>query len=539
MDAPGTEPWKRARARAGEILARVADRNGLDVIGRIPETGQLAVDLGPGGIEALRAELADDPRVQRVELDRPIELRHVPNDPAWSLPDSHAPGGTFAQWHLRQINAPAAWDLSKGANAEVAVIDTGVDVGHTELSNRLIATYDCDPGPACVSGGVPDTNGHGTHVAGLACADSDNGVALASAGFDCRLSAFKYGSGSTGCASAATAITIAANRGADAINMSFGGCGSMMADELLYAWNAGSVPVAAGANENNPGLDYPSYAIQSPLSNPTLDSGRGLNVTATRFDGARAEDAENTRAMTVAAPGFAACGDVQNAACVAPQQGILSTWSAAAACSCRTTINGDNRFGYLVGTSMATPQVSGVVALMRSAAPTLPAPRLTRLIKLTASNCGQYQTGGTAWGLINAYRAVAAAEGRDIDAPTSSLERKKGKKGKKGKKKGKGQVLKITSADEAAKVTCSAEFPSSGVDVVRIFASRNGKQFRLVEKTSKAKFKFKPKRKGRYRFYSVAVDKAGNEEAAPLEADEKLKVKRVARRKGAKKPKRR
>jgi subtilisin family serine protease len=171
---------------------------------------------------------------------------------------------------------------------------------------------------------------------------------------------------------------------------------------------------------------------------------------------------------------------------------------------------------------MAAPHVSGVVALMRSAAPALTAPRLIKLVKLTASNCGNY-INGTGWGTVNAHRAVAAALGRDTDAPVSSLKRKKGR------------TFKVSSADSGSAVSCSPELPSSGVDEVRILASRNGKDFRVVEKSAKSKFRFKPKRKGRYRLYSVAVDNAGNEEAAPIEADAKLKVKKLKPRRAARK----
>ena len=496
IGAPERESWRRARARSRGVLDRVAERNELGVESRLPETGQLTVDLAGESVGELRQRLSGDPRVQRVEADRPVEFRYLPNDTGFNIADPNAPAGDFAQWNLRRSSGPAAWDASKGIGAEVSVIDTGTDVGHPDLAPRTAGTLDCDPGP-CAGTSVTDTAGHGTHVAGLACADSDNAYGLASLGFDCNLFAIKI----TTCAGAADAIVAAANRGSDAINMSFGDCSAILSDEVGYAFALGSVPVAAADNQVTPPVSYPAQAVQPRGTGPNLDIGQGLVVTAVRYDGVRATIAEATTGVSVAAYGFATDA-------VGGPQGILSTWPAAVACSCRTSLNGDSRFAYLVGTSMATPQVAGVVALMRSVNPALTAPKLIRLVKLTSSHCGVYKD-GIGWGVINAADAVAAALGNDTDPPASSLKRSRGRK------------LKITSFDTA----CHPDLPASGIKKIRIFSSRNGKAFRRIAKTSKKTFRFEPKRKGRYRFFSVAVDKAGNEEAKPATHDAKLRVK--------------
>ena len=506
MGAPERESWRRARARSRGVLDRVAERNELSVESRLPETGQLTVDLAGESVDELRQRLSGDPQVQRVEADRPVEFRYLPNDLGFNIADPNAPAGDFAQWNLRGLSGPAAWDTSKGIGAEVSVIDTGTDVGHPDLGARTAGTLDCDPGP-CAGTGVTDTDGHGTHVAGLACGDSDNVYGVASLGFDCSLFAIKI----TTCAGAADAIVAAANRGSDAINMSFGGCSPILSDEVGYAFALGSVPVAAADNQANPPINWPSQAVQPRGTGPNLDTGQGLVVTAVRYDGVRATIAEATTSVSVAAYGFAT--DT-----VGGQQGILSTWPGAVSCSCRTALNGDSRFAYLVGTSMATPQVSGVVALMRSVNPALTAPKLIRLVKLTSSHCGLYKD-GIGWGVINAADAVEAALGKDSDPPVSSMTRSRRRK------------LKINSFDSA----CHPDLPASGIKKVRIFSSRNGKAFRRIAKTSKRTFRFEPKRKGRYRFYSVAVDNAGNAEAAPTAPDEELRIKSTP--KGSKKKK--
>jgi hypothetical protein len=250
-------------------------------------------------------------------------------------------------------------------------------------------------------------------------------------------------------------------------------------------------------------LNYPAQRVQPEGSGSNLNAGEGLVVTAARHDGNRASIALMTAGVSVAAFGFATDA-------IGGQQGILSTWPAGLSCSCRTLLNGDNRYAYLVGTSMSTPQVSGLVALMRSVEPNLSAPRLARLVKGTSSNCNGYGAGGLGWGLIRADRAVAAAAGKEIDPPKSKLRR------------GRGGKLRIKRSDKSK--GCPEEADASGVKTVRIFAARNGKRFRRVGKTSKARFAFTPKRKGRYRLYSVAVDRDGNEEPAPDGPDTKLRV---------------
>ena len=352
--------WHQLRRRSNEVLTATADRHDLRIENRVPEVGQLSVALEGASVGELRDRLSGDLRVERVLPVRRIELRHTPNDFAFSRADPNAPGGDLYQWNLVKSSGPAAWDLSKGAGAEVAVIDTGADVTHPELAGRVAGRLNCAVTP-CSGTTVTDSVGHGTHVAGLACADSDNGLALASLGFDCNLFIVRYGSL---CDSAAEAVVHAANRGSDAINMSFGGCGVEFAAPIEYAWGRGSVPVAAGDNTPASSTTYPAWAVQQEGSGPTIDAGRGLVVTAAKHNGTRASFAQASTGVSVAA--FGAASDMLSGG----QQGIVSTWPAAATsfdngsvvppvrppCNCRTTLNGDNRYAYLVGTSTWPPR---------------------------------------------------------------------------------------------------------------------------------------------------------------------------------------
>lgn len=507
--------WHELRSESNQILGRVADRDGLSVETVIPEIGQLSVDLGPGGLPALKRSLADDPRVESVRPDPPVQLRYAPNDFAFTQHDAHAPSGDLGQWNLIREGAPHAWDLSRGTGAEVAMIDSGADGAHPDLAGRVA-------GAAAFGTSAPttDTVGHGTHTAGLACGDADNGFGIAGMGFDCSLFIAKVLLPGP-CSNVSDAITAAANRNSDVISMSLGGPCSTLASALSYAESRGSVLVAAGDNTPNPdpSVNYPAEWIQPDGTGPQAGFDRGLVVTAAKYDGTRASFAQSTTGVSVAA--FGAASDAGTGG----QQGILSTFPANTTdfdtgvllefppCHCRTTVNGDDDFAYVAGTSMATPQVAGVAALIRSVKPNLANTKIVHLIKATASHCGTYGD-GIGWGVIRADQAVAEALERDAGAPSSRIKRAK---------RDHGVVnLKIKSHDASGGTSC-VSLPTAGVKKVLIFASANGGPYHRIGKTSKARLRFHGKRGQRYRFFSIAVDNAGNREAPPAGPDAKVK----------------
>jgi subtilisin family serine protease len=385
----------------------------------------------------------------------------------------------------------------------VAVIDSGVDGGHPDLAGRIAAAQAFGIGSP-----TTDTQGHGTHTAGLACGQADNAYGIASMGFHCSLFIAKIGST---CFDVSSALTAAANRNSDVINMSIGGCDASIIPALDYAQSRGSVLVVAADNTAAGDGSYPEEWAQPLGSGPDSGFDRGVVVTSVGYDGARSSFAELTTRVSVAAYGSAT-----NA--IGGQQGILSTWPANSVSfdsvyGSRTAVNGDSRFAYLVGTSMATPQVAGVAALMRSVKPDLPNTQIVHLIKATATHCGAYGD-GIGWGVIRADEAVAAALNRDLDPPTSQVV-----KAKRIRRTRRGPVFKLRLRSAETSVPRCAALPVSGVKQVIIFAKGKGRTYHRIGKTSKPSLIFHGKRHRRYRFYSVAVDNQGNREAPPALPD--------------------
>jgi subtilisin family serine protease len=171
---------------------------------------------------------------------------------------------------------------------------------------------------------------------------------------------------------------------------------------------------------------------------------------------------------------------------------------------------------------MATPQVAGVAALIRSVKPSLANTKVVHLIKQTASHCGSYG-GGIGWGVIRADQAVAAALNRDINPPSSRVvlaKRAHSAGATTARARGKVVVLKIRRKD--SDVGSCVNLPVSGIKKVAVFASVNGAPYHRIAKTGRGELRFHAKRGRHYRFFSIAIDKGGNREATPGKADAKL-----------------
>lgn len=376
-------------------------------------------------VSALARELESrDPSVEFAEPDRIMQKMFTPNDPRYA-----------EQWHYFETNGglrlPAAWDKANGLGINVAVIDTGYRP-HADMSGQYVQGYDfissatmandgggrdtdaSDTGDAVVAGecgsGSPSqdqsSSWHGTHVAGTIGALTNNGVGVAGVAYRAKIvparvlgkcggytsdiaDAIIWSSGGS-----VSGVPANANK-ARVINMSLGGggaCGSTTQSAINSARSRGTVVVVAAGNSNT----------DASGSNPANCAGV-VTVAAVNRSGGRAWYSNYGAMVDVAAPG----GDTSVAG-----GGFLSTLN-----SGRTAAAGDS-YAFYQGTSMATPHVAGVAALMLSKNVNLTADEVESKLKSTArpfpstcTSCGS--------GIVNAQAAVDAAIGVTA-APTVS-----------------------------------------------------------------------------------------------------------------------
>jgi subtilisin family serine protease/PKD repeat protein len=272
-------------------------------------------------------------------------------------------------WHLYQMDAIQAWDLSTGsANVVVAVTDDAIRTTHPDLAGKFVAGNDAsdqnstDPNPC----GGNDGN-HGTHVAGTVGANTNNNTGIASIGFNISIMPVKIGRCSDGSLTAGyEGLAWAANNGADVINMSWGGGGTSNFGQNTCnaAFNQGSILVAAAGNDGNTSLLYPA-AYNNVIA-----------VASTTTDDSRSSFSQFGTWISISAPGSRIRSTVAN--------------------------NGYDRYD---GTSMASPNTSGLLGLMKSYAPNATNADLISCLYSSAdpvaSNAGQMGAGR-----INAFAAL-------------------------------------------------------------------------------------------------------------------------------------
>jgi subtilisin family serine protease len=377
-----------------------------------------------------------------------LQLLYEPNDPAFSSPDPNAPGNDVGQWNLVREGLMRAWDYGRGSGAVVAVIDTGLDGNHPDLSGRVAWAVDRDDDHSTPA--TYDDVGHGTHVSGLICGAGGNGYGIAGAGFGCRLGVEKTDLTDE---SVAIAIDDAANLGADVINLSIGAIDTTRNSPEIQAainraWRGDVVIVAAAQNVHVSGdQGYPAKYLQPPGTGPSLGSyasqsapdcgvhACGLVVTGA-YHGGQNADTGYGDGISMAAYGFSTSGG----------RGIFSTYPAnqtefdtgtaencatpvicipaSAPCNCRANFGGDNRFAYLQGTSMAAAQVSGAAALIRAYRPKLSAPEVITALKRQASGNGVWSP-DLGWGILNAGAALKSVAPANCVVDWKSKHRKR------------------------------------------------------------------------------------------------------------------
>jgi serine protease len=301
------------------------------------------------------------------------------------------------QWALDQINAPEAWARgARGAGTTIAVVDTGVDLQHPDLSSKLVSGTDFVAGKTDCPRGPQDENGHGTHVAGIAAAVTNNGIGVAGVAPDAKIMPVRVldAEGSGDSETIVKGIRYAADHGADVINLSLGELPVVGQLEPInedieaavdHAWDRGSLVVAAAGNDTFPLCSYPSFADHAVCVGAT--DSRGLPSYYSNFP--------NNKTML----GFRAPGGVGSVFCEDDEDVWSTMWPGSDFDSCGS-ISG---YETLAGTSMASPQVAGVAALLYGQG--LTNQQIVDRLEATSSNHGAYDP-VMGWGIVDADAAT-------------------------------------------------------------------------------------------------------------------------------------
>lgn len=358
----GVDNVKNLALTTDEVVSGEQVSNRVDLIEVSAETN----------VEALMADLAQNPNVLAVDNNAKIEVTALPNDP-------YVVNGSA--WQFQRIGADQTWDQVSNADpVVVAVIDTGLNVNHPDFVGNTVDGYDFVTGKT----NVVDLAGHGTAVSGCIAAVTNNGVGTAGiAGLaNIKIAPYRTGgmySGDTqlDVAYICAAILKAAERPeVKVINMSFGGYGtfSSLAVAVNEAVSAGKVVVASSGNEGeswNARVGQYSY----PASYDHV-----ISVGAINKDNTRSSFSQYNDRVDLSAPG----------------QSVLTTAKSGG-------------YEYASGTSFSSPIVAGACAVLMAADASLDAGAVETILKSTALDLGA--AGSDAYygsGLIQLNQAVAS-----------------------------------------------------------------------------------------------------------------------------------
>ncbi|MFW6136361.1 MAG: S8 family peptidase [Chloroflexota bacterium] len=335
----------------------------ISAVGLVSAALIILSTLGPAQASVPQADGDLKPRAYLPFLARSYVQARYPSDPDYTY-----------QWALPKINAPHAWGLSTGDDVVIAILDTGVDLDHPDLSSKVLTHLDknfLNGNPS-----AEDDHGHGTHVAGTAAATTDNAIGIAGMGWHAAILPLKVldASGNGTAEHIAEAIRYATDHGAGVINMSLAGttdpcchCPSVIQKAVDYAYAKGTLLTAAAGNDLGATEMFPANCEHV------------LGVAATDANDAIACYSNYGTHVSVAAPG----------------SGIYST-----------IIGGS--YYHLSGTSMATPHVSGLAALLLARYPAYSPDQVASAILDNALDLGP-----TGWdadsgcGRIDAFQALS------------------------------------------------------------------------------------------------------------------------------------
>jgi thermitase len=330
--------------------------------GEIAALGVQVIAVPAGTVEARVAAYSRNPNVEYAEPNYIAYAIGTPNDPYFGN-----------QWGMTKIQAPDAWDVTTGSSGvKIAILDTGIDQDHEDLASKIVSQENFTDSPT-----LDDLYGHGTHVAGIAAAATNNGKGVAGVGYNSSLLNVKVlnDQGSGYYSWVANGIIWAADKGAaKVINMSLGGSvkSTTLENAVNYAWGKGVVLAAAAGNSGSASPLYPAYYKNC------------IAVAATDENDAKASWSSFGKWVDVAAPGV----------------NIFSTFP-----NHPYVIDKSLGYDYGSGTSMATPHVAGLAALVWATGYGSSNASVRSRIESTADKIpgtGKYWI----WGRINAYNAV-------------------------------------------------------------------------------------------------------------------------------------
>jgi serine protease len=387
--------------------------------GPVGSRGASAIDS-----ERVMVELAKNPNVSKIEPNKRVHAFFVPNDTRYS-----------EQWDMFNatggMNVQSAWDVATGSGVVVAVIDTGI-APHSDLSGQTVAGYDFISASATARDGNgrdsnPNDEGdwfavnecgvafssnsswHGTHVAGTVAAIANNSKGVAGVAFNAKVQPVRV-LGKCGGSIADIADAIIWSSGgtvsgvpanatpAKVINLSLGGegaCSTTEQNAINSARSRGTVLAIAAGNDNANVSGFDPGNCNGVIS-----------IAATTKAGSRASYSNYGALIDVSAPGGDGSGGAGD---------ILSTLNSG------TSTQSAESYAFYAGTSMASPHVAGLAALMLAKNPSLTPDQIETLIKNNAKPLPGTCTGGCGTGIIDAAKTLAAVSGGGNAAPVANF----------------------------------------------------------------------------------------------------------------------
>ncbi|WMS86020.1 S8 family serine peptidase [Pleionea litopenaei] len=355
-NSPYTVMSANGQAKLGSSADQLMAKTNARIMRKLPNSAAIAAMLTPKSLAAIQS----NPNVEYVEVDPIRYIQASPSPMAESTP-----------YGIQMVQADQVSDSLTG-NMKVCIVDTGYELGHEDLISSGVTGDDNDGNGNDTGNWYQPGHPHGTHVAGTIAALGGNNVGVVgvnpSGNLGLHIVKVFNNAGSWGYGSdLVAAVNQCVSAGSDVISMSLGGGASSTAERNAFAsaLNNGVLSIAAAGNSGNSSLSYPASYDEV------------MSVAAVNSSGTRASFSQYNSQVEIAAPGVS----------------VLST------------VLNDGYASY-DGTSMATPHVSGVAALVWSHYPSCSASQIRAALNATAEDRGsagrdtQY-----GWGIVKAKAA--------------------------------------------------------------------------------------------------------------------------------------